>query len=94
MASILLPPQEGKSVWLAGLGVDFKISGEQTGGAFSVVEHPIEPGRLVPPHLHGVTTFFRVNPTLRPLTGLMTNAFHSLKGKRCIQTGLFSTVLP
>lgn len=52
MTRILLPPKEGKSVWLAGLGVDFKISGEQTGGAFSVVEHPIEPGRLVPPHMH------------------------------------------
>jgi quercetin dioxygenase-like cupin family protein len=52
MTTIMLPPREGKSVWLGGLGVDFKISGEQTGGAFSVVEHPIEPGRLVPPHLH------------------------------------------
>jgi quercetin dioxygenase-like cupin family protein len=52
MASILLLPQEGKSVWLAGMGVDYKISGEQTGRAFSVVEHPIEPGRLVPPHTH------------------------------------------
>ena len=43
---------EGKSVWLGGLGVDFKIYGEQTGGALAIVEHPIEPGRLVPPHLH------------------------------------------
>jgi len=52
MTTLLLPPQEGKSVWLAGLGVEYKISGEQTGGAFFVVEHPIEPGRLVPPHMH------------------------------------------
>ena len=43
---------EGRSVRLGGLGVDFKISGEQTGGQFAVVEHPIEAGRLVPPHVH------------------------------------------
>ncbi|HEX8085502.1 MAG TPA: cupin domain-containing protein [Solirubrobacteraceae bacterium] len=43
---------EGHSVWLGGLGVDFKIPGEMTGGAFSIVEHPIDPGRLIPPHIH------------------------------------------
>jgi mannose-6-phosphate isomerase-like protein (cupin superfamily) len=43
---------EGRSVWLGGLGVDFKISGERTAGLFAVVEHPIEAGRLVPPHVH------------------------------------------
>ena len=43
---------EGHSVDLGGLGVDFKIPGEMTGGAFSIVEHPIEPGRLIPPHIH------------------------------------------
>jgi mannose-6-phosphate isomerase-like protein (cupin superfamily) len=30
----------------------FKVSGADTGGVFAVVEHPIEPGRLVLPHLH------------------------------------------
>jgi uncharacterized cupin superfamily protein len=34
------------------MGVVFKISGEQTSGLFSVVEHPIEPGRFVRPHIH------------------------------------------
>jgi quercetin dioxygenase-like cupin family protein len=43
---------EGRSVWLGGLGVDFKISGERTGGLFAIVEHPIDAGRLVPPHVH------------------------------------------
>jgi uncharacterized cupin superfamily protein len=33
-------------------GVVFKLSGADTGGAFAVVEHPIEPGRLVLPHVH------------------------------------------
>jgi len=39
-------------VWLGGIGVDFKIPAAMTGGAFSIVEHPLEPGRLVPPHIH------------------------------------------
>jgi hypothetical protein len=34
------------------MGVVFKVSGADTGGAFAVVEHPIEPGRLVLPHVH------------------------------------------
>ncbi len=41
-----------ETVWLGGLGVVFKVTGEETGGAFAVVEHPIEPGVLVPPHRH------------------------------------------
>ncbi|MGP3998634.1 cupin domain-containing protein [Streptomyces sp. 8N706] len=49
---LVIEPDEGKSIWLAGIGVDFKIWGEETGAQFSVVEHPIEPGRLVPPHIH------------------------------------------
>lgn len=42
----------GKLISLGGLGVHFKIGGEQTGGLLAIVEHPIEPGRLVPPHVH------------------------------------------
>jgi len=52
MSEFVLAPHEGKSVWLGGLGVDFKITGEQTGGSFSIVEHPIAPGIIVPPHTH------------------------------------------
>src|SRR5262249_34969949 len=33
-------------------GVVFKVAGADTGGAFAVVEHPVEPGRLVLPHVH------------------------------------------
>src|SRR5262249_187760 len=43
---------EGQSVSLGGMGVIFKVSGADTGGAFAVVEHPIDPGRLVLPHVH------------------------------------------
>ena len=43
---------EGKLVSMGGIGVKFKITGEETGHAFSIVEHPVEPRTLVPPHLH------------------------------------------
>ena len=32
--------------------VVFKIDGEDTGGALSIVEHPFAVGALVPPHVH------------------------------------------
>ncbi len=44
--------EEATSVNLGGLGVVFRLSGQATGGAFSLVEHPIAPGTLVPPHTH------------------------------------------
>jgi quercetin dioxygenase-like cupin family protein len=44
---------EGDRVEISpGFGVVFRIAGQQTGGAFSVVEHPIEPRALVWPHVH------------------------------------------
>jgi len=49
---LVVKPGEGRSVWLGGMGVVFKLSGAETGGAFAVVEHPIEPGRLILPHVH------------------------------------------
>ena len=49
---IVVEAGEGESVDLGGLGVDFKIPAEMTGGAFSIVEHPLDPGRLIPPHIH------------------------------------------
>ncbi len=52
MPGLVIPPGDNQMVSLKGIDVVFKISGEQTGGAFSVVEHPIEPGRLVMPHTH------------------------------------------
>jgi quercetin dioxygenase-like cupin family protein len=47
-----IPSSEGKLVLMGGVGVKFKISGDQTGNAFSIVEHPVEPRTLVPPHVH------------------------------------------
>lgn len=37
---------------LGGVGVHFKVRGEQTGGRFAVVEHPVEAGVIVEPHSH------------------------------------------
>lgn len=49
----VVPPGEGREGGLApGIGVQFKLWGEDTGGALSVVEHPFEVGALVPPHVH------------------------------------------
>ena len=46
-------PGEGRAGGLApGVGVVFKIDGEDTGGALSIVEHPFAVGALVPPHVH------------------------------------------
>jgi mannose-6-phosphate isomerase-like protein (cupin superfamily) len=52
MPTIVVKSGEGRSVSLGGMGVVFKVSGADTGGAFAIVEHPIEPGRLVLPHVH------------------------------------------
>jgi mannose-6-phosphate isomerase-like protein (cupin superfamily) len=44
---------EGRSVYIGGLEAVFKVFGGNTGGAFSVVEHPVEPRVLAaPPHTH------------------------------------------
>jgi mannose-6-phosphate isomerase-like protein (cupin superfamily) len=51
-ARLAIEAGAGRSVSLGGMGVVFKLSGADTGGAFAVVEHPIDPGRLVFPHVH------------------------------------------
>jgi len=48
----IVQPGEGKHVDIGGLGVVFKVWGEATGHSLSIVEHPMAPGRLVPPHIH------------------------------------------
>lgn len=40
------------SVNLGGLGAIFRLMGQAAEGRFSLVEHPIAPGALVPPHTH------------------------------------------
>ncbi len=55
---LLVGHNEGKTVHLGGIGVVFKIFGKDTQGAFSIVEHPLKPRTLVPPHLHEGTDEF------------------------------------
>jgi quercetin dioxygenase-like cupin family protein len=49
---IAFEPGDDEVVSLGGLGVVFKLDGRDTGDAFSIVEHPVAPGTLVPPHTH------------------------------------------
>ncbi len=49
----VVQPGEGDVGGLApGVGVVFKIDGEDSGGVLSIVEHPFAVGALVPPHVH------------------------------------------
>jgi quercetin dioxygenase-like cupin family protein len=49
----ILGPTDGESVSLLALGVRFMIDGEKTGGAFSLVEHPMPARSLgAPVHTH------------------------------------------
>jgi quercetin dioxygenase-like cupin family protein len=45
-------PGEGAERDLGTIGVVFKLSGEQTNGQVSIVEHPFPVGACVPPHMH------------------------------------------
>jgi quercetin dioxygenase-like cupin family protein len=49
----VLGPDDGELVHLLALGVRFMVDGEQTGGRFSMVEHPMPPRSLGSPmHTH------------------------------------------
>jgi quercetin dioxygenase-like cupin family protein len=43
---------DGEQVPLGGMDIIFKITGDQTGGALAICEIVVEPGRLIPAHLH------------------------------------------
>lgn len=45
-------PGKGKSLWVAGDLVTFKLVGEDTGGAFVLGEDVSPPGGGPPPHIH------------------------------------------
>jgi quercetin dioxygenase-like cupin family protein len=46
-------PNDGDSVYFQGLGARFMVGGEESGGGFSMVEHPIDPRTLAAPlHRH------------------------------------------
>src|SRR4029453_19371784 len=45
-------PGEGRAGQLRAIGLVFKLWGQDTGGALSIVEHPFDVGALVAPHVH------------------------------------------
>ena len=49
---VAIPSGEGQLISMGGVGIKFKIRGDETRQAFSIVEHPLQPRTLVPPHLH------------------------------------------
>jgi mannose-6-phosphate isomerase-like protein (cupin superfamily) len=49
----LIPPGHGESYDFGGFGVHWKIDGQETGGRFSIIHHPIAPRTLAAPlHYH------------------------------------------
>jgi mannose-6-phosphate isomerase-like protein (cupin superfamily) len=53
MSARVVGPQDGKSGFLGSIGVRFMIDGEEAGGGFSLVEHPMPPRALAAPlHRH------------------------------------------
>ncbi len=52
MKGLLVSPGDARAVSLGGLGVVYKLTAGETEGRLAVLEHPIEPGILVPPHMH------------------------------------------
>jgi mannose-6-phosphate isomerase-like protein (cupin superfamily) len=48
----IVQPGAGPTGMLGSIGVAFKLWGEDTGGALSIVEHPFPVGALVGAHLH------------------------------------------
>jgi quercetin dioxygenase-like cupin family protein len=52
-ARTVLSLDEGQTVWLRKLGIRFMIGGEESGGNFALVAHPIGPRALAAPlHTH------------------------------------------
>ena len=55
----IVGPRDGKSVELGAIGARFIVWGEESGGGFSLVEHPIPPRTLAAPvhrHSRGTST--------------------------------------
>src|SRR6267154_3639541 len=53
MGPRIVHPQDGKMIDLGACGVRFMVWGEESGGSFSLVEHPIPPRHLAAPmHRH------------------------------------------
>lgn len=76
-------PGEGRSLWVAGDLITFKLVGEDTGGAFVLGENVSRPGGGPPPHIH-----HREDETFYVLRG----EYEFLVGGRRIRAGAGSVV--
>ena len=47
-----LPAGEGRSIWVVGDRYTIKCGGNETGGAFAMIEAVVPPGNGPPPHIH------------------------------------------
>src|SRR3989442_6557125 len=55
MAAKVVGPRDGKIGFLGSIGVRFMIDGEEAGGGFSLVDHPMSPRALAAPlHRHSL----------------------------------------
>jgi quercetin dioxygenase-like cupin family protein len=61
-----LLPEEGKSLWVAGELVTLKVVGEETDGAFALLEDVTPPQGGPPPHIH-----YREDETFYVLEGVL-----------------------
>ena len=53
IATRVVGPQDGKAGFLGSIGVRFMVDGDESGGGFSLVEHPMSPRALAAPlHRH------------------------------------------
>jgi quercetin dioxygenase-like cupin family protein len=53
VATRVLGPQDGKAGFLGSIGVRFMVDADESGGGFSLVEHPMSPRALAAPlHRH------------------------------------------
>ena len=48
----VLPAGEGRSIWVVGDRYTIKCGGNETGGAFAMIEAVVPPGNGPPPHIH------------------------------------------
>jgi hypothetical protein len=63
----MVKPGEGRSVWLGGMGVVFKVSGADTGGVFAVVDrvcHARNDARCYPANQTAMTKKLSCNVSL------------------------------
>ena len=76
----VVEPGGGRRGHLApGVDVIFKIGGEDSGGALSIVEHPFEVGALVPPHTHTLEDEYSI--VLEGKIGFRSNDQESCSGR-------------